>query len=283
MIFTSDILYKHVYPRLHKYFPGIPLPVRLPYGIWWLIQNDIASITVMQDEWECGERKFITQFLKRGMVFFDIGAHLGFYTLLASRLVTPRGKVVAFEPNPYIKRRLVWHLILNRCTNVHLEEVAVGDRTGKADFFILADRSDLSSLQVHPRCFASHKISKIIVQMTSLDDYVMNNNITKIDFIKVDVEGAEWLVLKGATRLEFRPIWLVELLNVNTAPFGYSADQVVNFMIQKGFYWFFLTREGRLLPLNRLKNITFDDVNHRNFVAVPVERLQEIQSFLVDA
>ncbi|MCS7311828.1 MAG: FkbM family methyltransferase [Acidobacteria bacterium] len=252
-----------------------PWPTRLPFGAWWVIYRDPASIAVLDDRWEYAERQFVCQFLQAGMTFIDVGANLGFYTLLASSLVGPKGKIVAFEPVPSVKKRLTLHVILNRCSNVSVEGTALGDIAGERDFFVVTDHTDISSLQPPD---SRYNCKKIKVVTTTLDRYIKNNDIQAIGLIKVDVEGAELQVLRGSLGLlsrKPRPVWLIELIDANTLRFGYLAKEVVQFVKQKSFLWFSIDKRGTLRPL-REDMESFDNVAERNFVAVPEERLQEV-------
>jgi len=83
--------------------------------------NDVCSDAIFTDSFEKAEIHFVENFLKEGMTVLDIGAHHGFYTILASKKVGPSGRVIAFEPSPRERRRLLLHLKLNQCSNVKVE------------------------------------------------------------------------------------------------------------------------------------------------------------------
>jgi FkbM family methyltransferase len=91
----------------------------------------------MYGEFEVTEVRLLQKFLHPGMTVMDVGAHHGWYTLLASKHVGKRGKVIAFEPSPRECRRLEKHLRFNRCSNVHLERCAAGSEPGEADLFLV--------------------------------------------------------------------------------------------------------------------------------------------------
>src|SRR5712691_5679585 len=122
--------------RWIRVFPRVPFPVRLPYGGWWLARNDATGNVVLTGQFETAERGFVERFLQPGMTILDIGAHHGFYTLLASRKVGPGGSVVAFEPSPREREKLMWHLRLNRCRNVQVQSCALGSKQGEAELFL---------------------------------------------------------------------------------------------------------------------------------------------------
>ena len=93
-----------------------------------------------------------------------------------------------------------------------------------------------------------------------------------IDFIKLDVEGAELDVLKGASSLlsqSWRPVLMIEVYDIRTKPWGYPAREIVQFIAERGYTWFRLEESGKPVPMD-LASPSFD----ANLVAVPIERMQ---------
>ncbi|MGB3296355.1 MAG: FkbM family methyltransferase, partial [Phormidesmis sp.] len=153
--------------------------------------------------YEYEKQEMFKESILEGSVVFDIGAHVGFYTLLSSILVGHRGKVFTFEPLPrnlfYLKR----HLKLNHVKNVKLIEAAVSDSCDFAYFDDVPD-NDL------PKSYLG-KLStqgKLQVKTVSLDELLERGEIVAPTHLKIDVEGAELLVLKGArkTLVEAHPM-----------------------------------------------------------------------------
>ena len=124
-------------------------------------------------------------------IVFDIGANAGFYTLLASVLVGPQGRVFAFEPDPRNVRYLKEHLWINRIKNVSVVEAAVADSDGTANF------------DAGPNLSMGHLAADgcIAVRTVCLDAMVQSGELPAPDYIKVDVEGAEVQVLHGASKV----------------------------------------------------------------------------------
>jgi FkbM family methyltransferase len=227
---------------------------------------------VFGGRYEEAERRFVELWLRPGMAVLDIGAHHGFYTLLASRKVGSTGSVVAFEPSPRERKRLLTHLRINRCKNVRIESLALGDANGEADFFIVDGRgTGLNSLR---RPSSDEPIDIVTVPVMTLDDYLRLTHSTAIDFIKMDVEGAELTVLKGGAALlarRPRPIILCEVEDARTKPWGYEAQEIIEFLLHLGYGWFLPLQEGRLVPL------PFGKVNsERDLVAIPSELQNEV-------
>lgn len=123
-----------------------------------------------------------------GSVVFDVGAHVGFYTLLASRLVGPGGAVVAFEPLPRNLRILRQHLEENGCDNASVFAAALAEAPGSVRFRAGADSYGGSVSEG----------GEVKVEALALDDLLARRRLPPPDLIKIDVEGAELGVLRGA-------------------------------------------------------------------------------------
>jgi len=156
--------------------------------------------------YEAANQAICVRLVRRGMTVYDLGAHVGFYTLLFSRLVGPAGVVHAFEPVPrnisYLKR----HQRLNRAMNVRAQECAVTRLTGTAAF---DSSSGVSTGRVVP-C-TGPEMSRVPAE--SLDDFIYARGHESPDLIKMDVEGGEADVLAGMSRLlaERPPVLLVSV------------------------------------------------------------------------
>jgi FkbM family methyltransferase len=161
--------------------------------------------------WEPEVVRAISESVLPGMTAFDIGAYGGFFTLLLSKLVGPKGKVFAFEPLPANFRVLEENLKLNSIENVTVERQAVNSTRGE---FPLEVPSMESPLIAGPLRDEDDR-GTISVPATSLDDYVFEENLN-LNFIKIDVEGAEDEVLLGAERTlaTFHPTMVIELHNL---------------------------------------------------------------------
>jgi FkbM family methyltransferase len=261
---------KFFYFRWVKAFPNAPAPLRLPFGAWWLVRNDHVSEPILDGKFELSEFSFVKRFLKLGMTVLDIGAHHGLYTLLASKCVGRDGRVIAFEPSPRERKALRLHLKLNRCKNVDVQEFALGDKQTTAYLHVVDDwAAGCNSLRPPDVAANTTPVPVIIVR---LDDWLADNKIKYVDFIKLDVEGAELATLKGAGWLlerRPRPVILAELQDIRTRGWGYLAKDVALLAESFGFRWFALQLDGRLSCLPE-ETKTYEG----NFVAIPRERLR---------
>lgn len=140
--------------------------------------------------YELQKRRVFENAVHSGSVVFDIGAHVGFYTLLASELVGDAGRVVAFEPAQQNLLSLKRHLSLNDTVNVTVIEAAVSDKCGKISF----DQGGGNN------SFTGHisESGRSQTKSVALDELVNKGQLPAPDYIKIDVEGAEMRVLSGA-------------------------------------------------------------------------------------
>lgn len=257
-------------------FPNFPIPMRLPYGAWWLAWNDVTGKAVLKGVFDVPESEFLARFLQPGMTVLDIGAHHGFYTMLASRRVGNSGRVLAFEPSPRERRKLRWHLRLNKCLNVEVLEVALGNHSGTAEFFLAAGRETGCNSLEPPAVRGGPK--KVMVPIETLDGFLARRGIGRVDFLKMDIEGAELSALEGAEKLlgqRPRPVMLMEVSDLRTAAWGYPASRILKHLVQRGFQWF-RPQPGGFLHSASLAEERYDG----NFIAVPDERLNFLQELL---
>lgn len=249
-------------------FLGIPMRIRLPFGSSWIARNDACGRMILRNKFENIESMFIERSLEPGMIALDIGAHHGYYTLLASKQVGPSGQVVAFEPSQRERQRLIHHVQINSCSNVRVEEMALSETEGRADLYVV-DGKETGCNSLRPP-ETRQSTDAIEVKVARLDDYMRQQNLRHVDFVKMDVEGAELSVLKGAVDFlerKPRPIIFCEVQDIRTRPWGYPAREIVNFLLERGFRWYVPAADGTVSPLP-LDQAEYDG----NFVAVPDER-----------
>src|SRR4030065_750731 len=179
------------------------------------------------------ETELFKRLVKKGMVVVDIGANIGYYTLLAAHLVGDEGKVFAFEPDPYNYNLLCKNIEVNGYRNVIPVRKAVFSKSGETKLFL-----DKSNLGGHSLSEANvDKGASITVEVTSLDDYFKNKDC-EIDVIKMDVQGSEMDVLEGMTNTINRnddlkiitEFWPMGLRNSGSSPTGF-----LNKLVEYGF------------------------------------------------
>lgn len=260
---------------LRKRFPYLkPLlaTTRLDYGAKWCIREDHVSQPILTGDFEPLEIAFEERFLEQGMTVLDIGAHHGYHTLLASLRVGKSGRVFSFEPSDRERRALLRNVRLNRCKNVDVQALALGAESKTAELHVVDGVETGCNSLAPPN--AGGGVSAQAVRVTKLDDWMSGRGIDRVDFVKLDVEGGERDVLRGAERLLTvapRPIILAEVQDIRTAPWGYGAKVIIDHLSDRDYKWFSLLEEGCLAPLD-VSAQGFDG----NFVACPSERLSEL-------
>ena len=175
------------------------MAVRIPLGrlrgARWIVGSAIHRCWLGLYEYE--KQQVIAREVQPGSVFYDVGANVGFYSLLGSSLVG-RGKVFAFEPVPRNVGYLRKHLALNGIANVEVLALAVSDKPGTASF------------EIEQTGFMGHFSAEgdITVSTATLDSLVKQGRILPPNYIKMDIEGAELLALRGAreTFERYRPM-----------------------------------------------------------------------------
>ena len=264
--------------KARRVFPEMPIPLRLPFGAWWLAQKSALDDELIHEGFEDAEMAFVDRLLRPGMTVLDAGAHHGLYTLLASKRVGRCGRVIAFEPSPRERKRLRRHLWANRCKNVAVQSCALGEEHQEANLFLVEGREDWCNSLRAPQIDA--RTVTVRVEVQRVDDVLEKLGLTRVDFIKLDVEGAELSFLQGAsaTLAASRPVILAEVQDLRTRQWGYAAREIIEFLTRAGYCWFALTANSNLQPIStQLK--TYD----ANLVALPEERADDIRKMLMDA
>ena len=184
--------------------------------------------------------------LPLGGVALDIGANVGWHTLLLARLVGDAGRVLAVEPNPSVRKRLVDNLNLNRLDQVEIVPYAMADSEGPIQFYgpEADDALSGSGHMLEPEGEAQE--TSIQVERRRLDAVVSASLIKRVDLIKIDVEGFEWCVLKGGeqTIAAFRPHIVFEYDSAFLLRSGGNAMLLVEFFRKHCYRLFAVGRTG---------------------------------------
>jgi FkbM family methyltransferase len=183
--------------------------------------------------WAEAETKLFRELIKPGMVVVDVGANIGYFSLLASALVGPQGRVHAFEPDPLNCSLLRKSIRLNGVTNIELVQSALSDDDTPVSLFI--DSQNKGDHRIWEPTGEARK--RIDVSSTTLDDY-LGQTQTRPSFIKIDVQGAEGKVMGGMkntliqTELKYLTLefWPSALRKCGTSP-----EQILKQITDAGF------------------------------------------------
>ena len=174
---------------------------------------------------------------------FDVGANLGIVTCLLARRF-PSARVDAFEPNPSSYRALTRNVELNGCTNIHARQVAVSDHSGTVLFSAHPHSRGTASITTAGDDYTSE------VPCTTIDSYVRRENIGSVAFLKVDVEGYEELVFRGAENLlQSRAVSEIyyEVCPANCDRSGLDPAKPTQMLLDSGYRVFRFNLDGQLI------------------------------------
>jgi FkbM family methyltransferase len=262
--------------RYLRWIPHAILPIRLPIDAWWFAEHDFIGAALLWEGFENAEYNLASCLVRPGMTVLDIGAHKGFYSLLFSRRVGYEGRVLSFEPSRRERLRLKLHLKVNFCRNVQVFDFALGQDEAQAQLFVVGGtETGLNSLRPPIESVETHQET---VRIRALDTVLAEQNVNRLDFIKIDVEGAEYSVFSGAAHLlqgSPRPMILAEVSDVRSRAWGHTANDLLSLLEQHGFKWFAIGPHGKLVPVERQKSF-YDD----NFLAVPEEGFENIRGLV---
>ena len=187
------------------------------------------------------EKRMYLSLIRKGDVVIDIGANVGYFTMLFSDLVGPSGEVHAFEPLPSTFELLSGNIRrFPAHKNVILNCFALGEQDQRTTLFVPNEDHGQAALAQHRvGSWATNRTRAVSVEMMRLDRYA--ERLAKIDFVKCDVEGAELLVLRGgeSTLRRCRPKIFLEIEEHWTISFGWTAADVVRFLREIGYQHFY--------------------------------------------
>lgn len=206
------------------------------------LSDHIASSIYYLGAYEAGTVSVLKRFLHHGDLFLDVGAHIGFISCVVARFVGDSGFVYAVEPNPETFRILRENIRINSLENVGALEVALGAEVGKARIYENADKA-VASL-IRPKDFSEDSGEKIVV--TTIDTLIENGIIRIPTFIKIDVEGFELEVLKGARKLLSSPE--APILCVEFEQNRGNRSDIYKFITSVNDYFLYRLKYGKSIP-----------------------------------
>lgn len=191
------------------------------------------------------EKKVFLALIRPGDVVFDVGANEGYFTLLASDLVGSAGEVHAFEPVPPTFKKAEENLRqMQRSNNHRLNLFACSDEAGDVILHVPGEDFGQASLRVQD-AGSWRKVQNIETYSSRairLDDYINEHQISRMDFMKVDVEGAELHVLRGSQNLinRFHPLLFLEVCESWMRNFQHTPLDLAAFLLEHGYTDFFI-------------------------------------------
>ena len=194
------------------------------------------------------ELLYLERVLSPGKVFVDAGANFGIYTLLASKIVGEAGRVISFEPSSRVFPVLRRNITLNGFKNVLAFPIALTDKPGRARLYYhsaVGCDSLGKDASFEPDAHAEE------IGTESLDTVLKQTSVGRVDVIKMDVQGAEELALRGANEIvsSMRPIVIFEFFPEGAVSLGLSPNGPWNFQQDQGYEFFIVGERGAVFRL----------------------------------
>lgn len=236
-------------------FRGVAMKVdiskQMGNAIYWRGAHDWAPIFVLE------------KYLKKGDTFIDVGANQGEYSLWAARKVGTNGKVISFEPMPQLFGQLTENIRLNEPFQQTILPVKLGlsDEKGEVPLYASEDSNEGTNT-IYTTDKFSIELGKI--QLDTLDEQVKKLKIGQVDFLKIDVEGAELQVLKGAinTLKDHRPLLLLEINKDACIAGGYLPEDILELLKPYNYSFSKIGLRGSLNKVDTLPDFC-------NILAIP--------------
>ena len=209
------------------------------------------ATALLEGGYETATRRLIERLLPDGGTFLDVGAHVGFYSLLAARRAGPNGRVFAFEPEPDNFRLLRKNIAENGYDNITAIPAAVSDRSGRSEMFVSRQGNDRHSLFRNPGSPLEERTET--VDTTTLDDFAAALGWPAIDLVKMDIEGAEPLALAGMQRLLNRSPQLSLIVEFSPGMIeagGVAPEGFLAILARCGLELFVIEDDASLVPLS---------------------------------
>jgi FkbM family methyltransferase len=253
---------------LHSLSARCKLQFRVMARTFWgermvvVFPEPISTAIFRRGYYEEGLSQMVLSHLRPGSVFFDVGAHFGYFTMLAAKIVGESGRVYSFEPSPTNFRILQANAKARK--NISTNNVAVFSEPTELPFNDYGLEHSAYNTAYAPRIEAASGVlpnpNVLSVPAISLDLYIEHAG-TKPDFIKIDAEGAELAILRGLDKSlsRYHPIVSVEVGDVAGCKAPVQSREVVNFLLERG-YAAFSYDGGGIIPHSPRAVYTYDNL-----------------------
>jgi FkbM family methyltransferase len=201
------------------------------------------------------ELMLLKQLLSPDMVFADVGANQGEFTIFAAKRLW-MGKVLAFEPLESMFQQLMTNIQLNGFENVVAYNFGLSDTAGTAEIYTSTDFTRHRSFHeglatTFPTNYRSTNIGRVKLEL--FDEVFEDSGLNRLDIVKIDVEGAELSVLAGGykTLERYRPVIIIEINEETSNAAGYTRHDVIGLLEKLKYRLFMIRRGGRITPVKR--------------------------------
>jgi FkbM family methyltransferase len=227
-------------------------PIDVLQNIMYVDPKDSLDLFINKI-YEPYETQLVSSKIKQGDVVLDIGANIGYYTLIFAKLVGQNGKVFAFEPEPANFRLLEKNVSVNGSSNVIPEQKAVSNRNEKKKLYLNKQNAGMHTIYKSKNA----NLSSVEIETVSLDNYFSNYR-GKIDFIKMDIEGSEYTALEGMQTILKRQNNIKLLIAFDSSSireYGYKPEQYIDLLMSNGFRVYFANSRTKDLEVVNPANL----------------------------
>jgi len=209
------------------------------------MKEDIRSMpleTLSLDNYEKNDTQMMYALIEDDFTMFDIGANIGWYSIGIAKH-KKNVNIYSFEPILKVFENLKSNLKLNKLTNIKIFNHGFYNENKKLTFYYYPNESGYSSNIPFP---GKEGFEEVQCELLILDEFVNKNEISKINIIKCDVEGAELFVFQGGMKVieQFKPIILSEISRINQSKFSYHPNNLIEFFKEKGYLCFVANEYG---------------------------------------
>ena len=250
---------------------GVVTKTKQGIKLWWNIRDlrAVSSEMLNFSNYEEEETKILFRCISPDDVIFDIGANIGWYSLLIASIY-PKAQVFAFEPMPQTYNQLCKNIKLNDLKNIETHKIGFFESEKEISFYFNPNLTVATSIK---NILDDENIHTVKGHVVKLDSFTQQNEIKKLDFIKLDVEGAELFVIRGGleTLAQYTPIIFMEMLRKWSAKFGYHPNDLIT-LIQPLGYQCFKIQDSRIIEIHSIE----EDTDETNFFFLHCEKHQSL-------
>lgn len=252
LFFCVPFFKKHFFGMHQKWFQplhlfrGIRIKKKLLGSIIFELNIDdwIPQNLFFLGSYEETELSLFRRLIKDKKCFIDIGANIGLYALTAANEMSDDAQIIAFEPFQVNNDSLQKNVSLNQFHNIQIEKKAISNQNKELILYYDTQEDNLGSVSA----LSIENVIEEKVQAISLDEYVIQNDISNIEFIKMDIEGLEYLALQGMKVIleKYHPIILIEIDPEILSKTDFTSEMIEQFLNQFGYQKYFIDSKGEL-------------------------------------
>lgn len=239
------------------------------FRIWVNLADLNVSWQIIRGRFELSETAFVHKYLKPGDTALDIGANIGFYSLLMSKIVGTTGRVIGFEALDFLYHAAQNSIHENKLENCELHNVALSATEGIATMVYAPGSSNFGGAFLSPDGSVLQNHASVSVKAMPLIHYLQG---TDVDFIKIDIEGAEYSVLNSCKEylIQHKPIIMTEVLSLKAKKTSdITPNDYIKFLTSLGYTCHYITGNGDLGEKVTTSTFTHDGMEPISIACMP--------------